>query len=295
MILKIIIFCVFLPLSLFSQEFSKLEFFRTESRKNNPDEKQFELQQNLIDIYRVYNPDSCFFYTRKNLQLIKKNNWQVKKGKTLLGMVSYFVEKNKIPQGLKFNKASLLLNQKNKNYYSIADNYYLFGRLFHQKGEHADAVNNYLKAIDLGNKYNNLWIVSAAYRSLAFLYLDESNKEKSYENIKNALKAAEKSKSKEALGFCYGVLAEIERSFGKVKEAGNHFKTSYQYFKTTQNDYGKAWLYTNWSLLDLSKLTESFEMQLKAQQIWDRISPNHYMSVVNHYNMAYITINIRIR
>ena len=287
MILKLIIFCVFLPLSFFSQEFSKLDFFRTESRKNNSDEKQFELHQNLIDIYRIYNPDSCYFYTQKNLQLIKKNNWQKKKGKTLLGLVGYCTEKNKLNEGLKFNKKSLLINQKNKDNYLLADNYYMFGRLFHQKGEHADAVKNYMRAIDYGEKSNNLWIVSSAYRSLAFLYLDESNEEKSYENINKALAVAQKSKSKEALGFCYGVLAEIERNFQKFNEAGNHFKKAYQYFKETQNDYGMAWLYTNWSLLDITKLMESYEMQLKAQEIWNKISPDHYMSVVNHYNMAY--------
>ena len=127
MISRLIIFCVFLPLSLFSQEFSKLDFFRTESRKNNTDEKQFELQQKLIEIYRIYNPDSCFFYTQKNLQLIKKNNWQEKKGKTLLGLVGYCTEKNKLNEGLKFNKQSLLINQKNKDNYHLADNYYMFG------------------------------------------------------------------------------------------------------------------------------------------------------------------------
>ncbi|SEP68225.1 sensor histidine kinase [Epilithonimonas lactis] len=287
MISKLIIFCVFLPLSLFSQEFSKLDFFRTESRKNNTDEKQFELQQKLIEIYRIYNPDSCFFYTQKNLQLIKKNNWQEKKGKTLLGLVGYCTEKNKLNEGLKFNKRSLLINQKNKDNYNLADNYYMFGRLFHQKGEHADAVKNYMIAIDFGEKSNNLWIVSSAYRSLAFLYLDESNEEKSYENINKALAVAQKAKSKEALGFCYGVLAEIERNFQKFNEAGNHFKIAYQYFDETQNDYGMAWLYTNWSLLDITRLMESYAMQLKAQNIWDKISPDHYMSVVNHYNMAY--------
>ncbi|KFC20967.1 hypothetical protein IO89_12110 [Epilithonimonas lactis] len=274
-------------MSLFSQEFSKLDFFRTESRKNNTDEKQFELQQKLIEIYRIYNPDSCFFYTQKNLQLIKKNNWQEKKGKTLLGLVGYCTEKNKLNEGLKFNKRSLLINQKNKDNYNLADNYYMFGRLFHQKGEHADAVKNYMIAIDFGEKSNNLWIVSSAYRSLAFLYLDESNEEKSYENINKALAVAQKAKSKEALGFCYGVLAEIERNFQKFNEAGNHFKIAYQYFDETQNDYGMAWLYTNWSLLDITRLMESYAMQLKAQNIWDKISPDHYMSVVNHYNMAY--------
>ena len=287
MILRFIIFCAFLPISIFSQEFSKLDFFRTESRKNNTDEKQFELQEKLIEIYRIFNPDSCFFYTQKNLQLIKKNNWQEKRGKTLLGLVGYCTEKNKLNEGLKFNKRSLLINQKNKDNYHLADNYYMFGRLFHQKGEHADAVKNYMIAIDYGEKSNNFWIVSSAYRSLAFLYLDESNEEKSYENINKALAVAQKAKSKEALGFCYGVLAEIERNFQKFNEAGNHFKTAYQYFKETQNDYGMAWLYTNWSLLDITKLMESYKMQLKAQNIWNKISPNHYMSVVNHHNMAY--------
>ena len=74
MILRLIIFWTLLPIGIFSQQFSKLDFFKTESAKNNTAEKQFDIQHNLISIYRIYNPDSCFFYTKKNLELIKKNN-----------------------------------------------------------------------------------------------------------------------------------------------------------------------------------------------------------------------------
>ncbi|MDQ0592363.1 signal transduction histidine kinase [Chryseobacterium ginsenosidimutans] len=287
MIARFIFFILFLPLPLCSQEFSKLESFKKELKKASSEEKRFELQQSLINIYRIYNPDSCFFYTQKNLELIKKNKWNSRKGKTFLGLVSYYTEKNNIKEAFKYNQESFNINTKNKDEYTLSDNYYMFGRLSHQKGEHAEAVRNYLKSIDLGTKSKNLWIVNSAYRSLAFLYLDESNKEKSFENINKALKAAQESNSQEALGFCHGVLAEINRSLGNTKEAQVHFTKAYEYFKNTQNEYGQAWLFTNWSLLDVTKLMESYQMQLKAQEIWDKTSPNHYMSVANHYNIAY--------
>ncbi|MFC3159866.1 tetratricopeptide repeat protein [Chryseobacterium arachidis] len=287
MIARFIFFLIFLPLSLYPQEFSKLEYFKKELKKNHSEQKRFELQQNLIDIYRIYNPDSCLLYTKNNLILIKKNRWNSQQGKTLLGLVSYYTEKNNINEAIKYNQQSFHINAKNKDNFRMADNYYMFARLFHQKGEHAKAVENYLKAIDSGTKSKNLWIINSAYRSLAFLYLDESNKEKAYENINKALQVAKASKSPDALGFCYGVFAEIERSLGNTKEAQVNFEKSYQYFKNTENDFGQAWLFTNWSLLDVGKLMESYHIQMKAQEIWNRISPHHYMSVANHYNMAY--------
>lgn len=287
MVARGILFILFLPLSLLSQEFSKLEYFKSELKKTISEEKRFALQQNLIDIYRIYNPDSCFSYTRKNLALIRKNSWNAKKGKTLLGLASYYTEKNSTGQAYRYNKESDAINTKNKDIYSLADNYYLYGRLAHQKGEHAEAVRNYLKAVDLGAESKNLWIVNSAYRSLAFLYLDESNKEKAYENINKALKVAGESHSQEAMGFCHGVLAEMERSLDKPKEAQVHFTKAYEYFKNTQNEFGQAWLLTNWSLLNADDLMKEYNMQRQAQKIWDKISPNHYMSVANHYNMAF--------
>lgn len=287
MIARFVFLILFLPLPLYSQEFSKLEFFKKELKKNLPEEKRFKLQQGLVNIYRIYNPDSCFFYTQKNLELIQKNKWDAKKGKVLLGLVSYYTEKNKINKAFEYNQESFTVNSKNNDGYTLADNYYMFGRLYHQKGEHAEAVENYLKSIDLGTKNKNLWIVNSAYRSLAFLYLDESNTEKSYENINKALRTAQESNSQEALGFCYGVLAEIERSLGKPKEAQINFEKSYGYFRNTENEFGQAWLFTNWSLLDANNLMKGYRMQLQAQKIWDKISPNHYMSVANHYNTAY--------
>lgn len=289
---RCILFVLFLPLSLLSQEFSKLENFKSELKKNISEEKRFALQQNLIDIYRIYNPDSCLFYTQKNLILIRKNGWNSKKGKALLGLASYYTEKNNISQAIQYNRESFAINTRNKDGYTLADNYYMFGRLAHQKGEHAEAVGNYLKAVDLGTKYKNLWIVNAAYRSLAFLYLDESNKEKTYENINKALKIAQESRSQEALGFSHGVLAEIERSLGKPKEAQIDFIKAYEYFKNTENEYGQAWLLTNWSLLDVDDLIKEYKMQRQAQKIWDKISPSHYMSVANHYNMAFSYLDL---
>lgn len=251
------------------------------------DERKFEIQQKLVAVYRTYNPDSCLIYTRKNLELIKKNNWQSKKGKALLGLVSYATEKNQINDGLKFNKESEKLNLKNKDSYSLADNYYMYGRLFHLKADHKNAVANYLKAVDLGEKSKNYRIVSSAYRSLAFLYLDESDEKKSYENINRAIRSAEKAANSDELGFCYGVLAEMERNLNKKDNAQKNFLLAEKYFKQNHNEYGHAWLLTNWSLLDISDVDKSYRMQKEAQEIWDRISPHHYMSVANHYNTGF--------
>lgn len=278
---------ILIPFALCAQSSSQTANYQKVLSGQIPDDRRFEINQKLVAIYRTYNPDSCLIYTRKNLELITKNNWQIKKGKALLGLVSYATEKNQINDGLKFNRESEKLNLKNKDSHSLADNYYMYGRLFHLKADHKNAVANYLKAVDLGEKSKNYWIESSAYRSLAFLYLDESDEKKAYENISKAIKSAEKAKTSDDLGFCYGVLAEMERSLGKNDKAQKNFILADRYFKQNQNEYGRAWLLTNWSLLDVSDVDKSYRMQQEAQQIWDRISPHHYMSVANHYNMGF--------
>lgn len=278
---------IFVPLALFAQSSSKTANNQKALLTKLPDEKRFEIHQKLVDIYRTYNPDSCLIYTKKNLELITKNNWQSKKGKVLLGLVSYATEKNQINEGVRYNKESEKINLKNKDNYSLADNYYMYGRLFHLKADHKNAVANYLKAVDLAEKSKNYRIVSSAYRSLAFLYLDESDEKKAYENINKAIKSAQQAKTSDELGFCYGVLAEMDRSLGKTKNAEKNFLLADRYFKENKNEYGRAWLLTNWSLLDVSNVDKSYQMQKEAQSIWDRISPHHYMSVANHYNMGF--------
>lgn len=284
--LRLFIF-IFVPLALFAQSSSKTANDQKALLTKLPDEKRFEIHQKLVDMYRTYNPDSCLIYTKKNLELITKNNWQSKKGKVLLGLVSYATEKNQINEGVRYNKESEKINLKNKDIYSLSDNYYMYGRLFHLKADHKNAVANYLKAVDLAEKSKNSRIISSAYRSLAFLYLDESDEKKAYENINKAIKSAQEAKTSDELGFCYGVLAEMDRSLGKTKNAEKNFLLADRYFKENQNEYGRAWLLTNWSLLDVSNVDKSYQMQKEAQSIWDRISPHHYMSVANHYNTGF--------
>lgn len=282
-----VLLLLFIPIVYVSQTFSNAETYRKALSGKISDEKRFELQEKLMNSYKTYNPDSCFLYTTKNLDLIKKNKWNDKKGKTLLGLVSYYTEKNRTIEGFKYNKESQQINLRNRDNFSLADNYYLYGRLFHLKADHKNAVANYLKAVDFGKKSENFWIVSSSHRSLAFLYLDESDKKKAYENINDAIKYAKQTKTTEALGFSYGVLAEIERSLNNKKSAQKNFILANQYFKKDKNEYGKAWLLTNWAILDVSDVDKSYRMQQEAQEIWNRISANHYMSVANHYNMGF--------
>ena len=285
--MKISYLLLFVPFLLFGQKFADIRSLQERLERGKNDEQRLRMHLELIEVYRQFNPDSCLSHTRKAEQLIQKHQWDHFLGSSLLGYVYYYADKNDLQKALGYNRKSFEINKRNKNLYTLANNYVMFARLYHQKGDHPLAVKNYLQAIDMGQKHRNMKAVNYAYRSLAFLYLDESDSKKALSYISKATTHALENKIETDLAFAYGVNAEIYRSLGEFAKAAPLFTKSYQLFKKENDLYGLAWLYTNWSLLDLKDLNKSLKMQLEAQKIWDSISPNHYMSVANHYNLAY--------
>lgn len=282
----LLLLSIFLCLGLKSQSLAEIEKLTRDLKKPQKHAANSDLVFQLIEQYRFYNPGSCLKYAKKYDAYIKRHDPK-NYGKLLMGYVYYYNDKNNIVKSKTFNNQSYHLNKKYNNISGLAINYIAYGRLFHLNADHANAVKNYLKAIDYAQKSGDLPTVNYAYRSLAFLFLDEGDVKKAYNYINRAISEATKSKNDNQLAFSYGVKAEIERTQNNLKNSEILFNKSAHLFTKLQNEYGLAWLKTNWSLLYLDQIPKSYQMQLEAQEIWDKIAPEHYMSIVNHYNIAY--------
>jgi signal transduction histidine kinase len=270
----------------------KIETLKKEITKSNSIVKKIEKEIELSLAYRYYNLDSTYYYADQALRLSKKNGYKREEVKAQNCFVIYYIEKNDALKAMVHYKASLKTNTSIKNKKGIAYNYALLGRIYQLQSDYVNASKYYFKAESVAQKYNDdetkVWV----YKNLSFLFLDQQNFAKSLEFGHKSKEMTLKTKDYEETAFCNGILGEVYRVKKDYINSEKYFKESYDYFKKNENYYGIAWVLTNWSILYQTDLKKCAAMEFEAQEIWDKISPNHVMSMANQYNIGYTYLDM---
>ena len=185
------------------------------------------------------------------------------------------------------NNKSLAQNILLNDIGEITKNYFNSALICSRKSDYVKAITLFLKSIDLAKKTKNYLLIQKSYRGLANSYCDQRN----YDNaLKYALKALDFSKFKSTTSeksYLLATIAEIYRLKGDYENANKNFEKAYSNFVRIKEEAGQAYVLTNWSLCFDNDYEKLMEMELKAQEIWDRIAPENLMSVTNLGNLGY--------
>ena len=113
--------------------------------------------------------------------------------------------------------------------------------------------------------------------------------------LKYASKALEFTKFESSISetsYINATIAEIYRLKEEYNKANLMFEKAYVGFKKINEAHGQAYVLTNWSLCYENDYSKLLEMELQAQEIWDKIAPENLMSVTNLGNLAYTYFDI---
>ena len=215
---------------------------------------------------------------------------EIAKAKSTLAYLKIFETKTSEAEIL--NNQSLKIHLKLKNENEIAKNYFNSALIYSRKSDFVTSVGLFIKAIDLAKKNKNYLLVQKNYRGLANSYCDQKNYEMA---LKYALKALEFSKFESSISetsYINATIAEIYRLKEEYNKANLMFEKAYVGFKKINEAHGQAYVLTNWSLCYENDYSKLLEMELQAQEIWDKIAPENLMSVTNLGNLAYTYFDI---
>ena len=190
------------------------------------------------------------------------------------------------------NKKSLAINLKLNNTNEIAKNYYNEASILSRKSDFVKAIELFLKSINFAEKNKNYIIIQKDLRGIANSYCDQRNYDLA---LKYALKALDYSKFESTINeisYLKATIAEIYRLKNDLLNANIYFESAYINFCNVNDKSGQAYVLTNWSLCYEDNYEKLLEMELQAQEIWDKIAPENLMSVTNLGNIAYTYFEI---
>lgn len=284
----VIIFSFLLVFNSFSKNKTSLKIEKLKQKVTTADdtEKPY-IYAEISKNYRHFNLDSCFHYAEKIKKLYPEKSALYNSCLSI-----YYSEKNNPEKAIQHSLEAIKGYKKLNDTKNIAYNYAVLGRIYQIKSDHVKASKYYFHSLKLLETEDDSLTRILIYKNLAFLFLDQKDHSKSLDYAFKAYAIASKIKSEEEIGFTLGVIGEIYRLQKKTTNSEKYFSKSYSIFSKNNNEYGMAWVLTNWSLLYEKELFKCYDMEMKAQKIWNEISPRNTMSIANQYNIAYCFMDL---
>ncbi|RZK12874.1 MAG: sensor histidine kinase, partial [Flavobacterium sp.] len=247
-------------------------------------EKEFEKERLEIEKLSKINIDSSKARALRLLESAKKDLSPSKIAKAQSTLAYVLVFEVKTDEASVLNSKSLKYNTTSRDSSEIAKNYFIDAIIAARKSDFVKSVALFFKSIDIAKKYNNMLLIQKSYRGLANSYCDQRNYGSALKYALEALKYSNPNGDLSEASYINATIAEIYRLKGDCKKANILFEKAYSSFIKIKEKHGQAYVLTNWSLCyDYEK---SLEMELKAQEIWDKTAPENLMSVTNLGNIA---------
>jgi signal transduction histidine kinase len=256
------------------------------SQKNNS-EREFEKNRILIENLSVLDIHSANKKAIVLLSAAKKYDSpsHIAKAESTLAYVK--VIEAKCDEAEILNTKSLLVNRKLKDNKEIVKNYFNQAIIASRNSDYVKSTECYLKLIDLANKEKQYNYIQKSYKGLANLNCDQRNYDTALQYAFKSLSYAKYQTSISEKSMVYATIAEIYRLKKDLKTAERYFGTAYSNYKKINEEYGQAYVLTNWSLCYESNYDKLLHMEIEAQKIWDKLAPENLMSVTNLGNLAY--------
>lgn len=256
------------------------------------DSARFDLIKKISVINMDIDPDLAIIYANKGLVEAKKVNSNKWKGT--------FYHLKGLVESDKANYADAIKNFNNAIFYGKIANklsiigaaYNSIGTVYQRMSKYPLALQYQFSALKIHELQKNNLHISITYQKIATVYFYQENFKKSLEYSIKCQNILDKIGNQEDIADGNINIAEVYMGMKNYPKAKAFYDKALPYFLKTENDMYVARCYTNMALLDTTNFNKIIDYRLKAQKIWDKLSPENYFSIDNLGNLGETLYNL---
>ncbi|MFT3795019.1 ATP-binding protein [Flavobacterium sp.] len=250
-------------------------------------DQEFESRRNQVEQLAYSDADAAFAKANSILKEAKQSRSAAKIAKAESTMALVKIYLTELDDAKKRNEKSLQYHLKNNDVAELANNYFNAALLSERQSDYVHSIQFFHKAIANAEKSKDYVLIQKSCRGLAMSYLDQHNFDKAMEYANKSLAYQKFHKDEIQRAFALAAIGEVYRLKGDLPRANRYFKSAFVSFGAIGNEYGQAWVQTNWALCYADDLIRLTETSMEAQKIWDRTAPENTMSIMNLGNIGY--------
>jgi signal transduction histidine kinase/tetratricopeptide (TPR) repeat protein len=245
------------------------------------------LYKKITESFTTSDPDKALMYANEGMAHVTRMKWQkgIAAFHTSIGNIRS--NTGKYDEALLHYTQALKLDEALKNPVNIATSLNNLGTLYQRQGNYSVATDYFFKALKVAQEADNKSLIALAYENIAVVYNIQSDFEKAIEFSGKALEVAIAEKDSAMMATKYKGLGDIYVEQGKYPaKAADSYAKALALFEKFDNKIGIAGVYSNLSVLHKNNLKLRIDYALKAQTIWEEVSPSHHDAIYNLGNLG---------
>jgi len=236
-----------------------------------------ELYQDLIWEFLWIDPNESIKYSDDLISLSKEINHKVgvSDGNSNKGTAYYYLAQ--YDSSLYYHNIALRISKEINDQVGIATHYNNMGMTYTAQNKYEDALNVWLKSIEIKEKLlaednteRNQRRLASAYGNIGSLFSNMERHEKSLEYIKKALEIFEKTNDTRGLSLSYGNMANGLKNLGDFNQSFGYYELAIKYARELESNfdistqlfsYGETLAQTKKYSLAEEKINEALPLQ----------------------------------
>jgi signal transduction histidine kinase len=200
--------------------------------------------------------------------------------RTLIALSKQSLKIFDIPGAKKYQDEALLLAEKKRFKKGIQEaqinSGYIAntrGNMFMNKGNYPEALNNYLAALKIFEKYKFIKGIAGSHQNVGHIYWAQRNFPEALKHYLSALKIFEELKDKDALGGIYNNIGLVHENQGNYQEALKYYNDAIKMYTEAGNKWALIDRYFNIGFLyeDQGNYDEALKNHLAALKVSEEI------------------------
>ena len=245
-----------------------------------------QLRSKTEDLLKIY-PDSALVYAEQLITLAVNSKSDQLLANAYSTMANLKIAKALPDEAFALNEKSYTINEKLKNDTELSKNYSLYGTIYQHKADYVNAILNFNKALNLANDTKQYVTVSYCYRCLSKINLIQEKNEKALDYANKAINYQPNNSNPREKAMAFLAMADYYNTNNNFDSSNRYYEQAYKILDSNKIEISKAWVLSLWAILYAEKAPiKTTEMMLKAQSIFDTLSPYSVFSSNNVGNLG---------
>ncbi len=214
-------------------------------------------------------PDSAFHFAEIQYNYANSINSQLFMAKALKLQAISFQKRNDAKNTILYFKKALSIFIKLELNNEISSIYNRIGVTFHDLGNYEEALDNYIKSLNIAESINDKTSIGRAYNNIGIVYTDQNNLKKALDYYRMSLEISIEINDLHGEANSYNNMGVISQDKGELERALKFFRKALNIVTKINNSDAMAMLYNNIGIVysDLGDLDIALEFYNKALNI----------------------------
>jgi two-component system, NarL family, sensor kinase len=267
--------------------FILLQMVLLQSIFSQPAGNDFEKLRFKVIELATTNPDSAELYAKKLMEMAALSKSDQLLANALNTMALVKIWQSLPDEALRLNEQSLTINSRLSNADEIADNYTNAALTYQNKSDFIMGTKFYIKSLAISEKNKLYSLTQKNYRGLSNISSQQNDLIKALDYAFKALEIEKLHPDDKDRANDWATLAPCYTLLKKPDSAKYYYDKAYRLYAEEGNQFKMASLLCQVSIIyEESDPVKSLEMELEGQKLYDRITPENAMSVVNIGNIG---------